>query len=352
MEQYTDRVKVLARNKRAFVGIDVHKLSWYVTILVDGAEVFSGRLEAEYWRLRRLFERLPGCSITVAYEAGCCGFGLYDLLDGDSVACCVVAPSLIAVAPGKRVKVDRIDSRRLAQDLADRRLQPVFVLDPEQRAHRDLVRTRDQIAAHKRDLMRQIKAKLLFHGISGPSARAWSAKYRLGLRGIEYPFPALKTSILALLDLLETLMSRVRSLDREIRELAQTERYRSNVAILKSVPGIGPLTAMIILTELGDISRFPSHDDLSGFLGLVPSEFTTGFTQHRGHITQAGNTRVRKALVESAWTLIRYDAGLRRKFTEICARVGSKKAIVAIARSLAGRIRRILLHSETYVCSD
>ena len=136
MEQYKKRSDVLARNKRASVGIDVHKESWYVTVVVEGLIAFRGGIPAEYRHLRRVFDRLPDCEIQVAYEAGPCGFGLYDLLENDNIRCTVVAPSLLEMAPGRRVKVDRIDSRKLARDLADGRLTSVFVFTAAERANR------------------------------------------------------------------------------------------------------------------------------------------------------------------------------------------------------------------------
>jgi transposase len=347
MTQYRKPETVLASKKSAFVGIDVHKSSWYVTVLVDGLIVFRGSIPAEYRHLRRLFDRLPDCEIQVVYEAGACGFGLYDLLENDDIRCTVVAPSLLEVQPGRRVKVDRIDSRKLARDLADGRLKSVFVFTAEERANRDLVRTRQQVRDHRANTMRQIKSKLLFHGIRISCRSGWSKKYVATLRNLDYPFPTLRTAFLALLDLFEFLSEQLAALDREIKALSETEPYASRVQLLVTVPGIGLLTAMIVATELGDLSRFSSNDSLAAFLGLTPSEYSTGERIRKGRITRCGNERVRTALIESSWTLIRYDAGIRRKYQRIAIRA-PKKAIVAVAHTLSGRIRHMLITGEKY----
>ena len=349
MAKYKRDKEVLARNKSVSIGIDVHKASWFVTILVEGNVVFRGNIESFYGHLRRLFDRLIDCTITVAYEAGCCGFDLYDRLENDDIRCLVVPPSLIEASPGQRVKSDKLDSLKLAKDLADGRLPSIFVLAPKRRADRELIRTRRQVSNHISDLRRQIKSKLLFHGIRVPGGKNWSKKYIATLRNLLYPFASLRDSILALLDLLAHLSAQLATLNAKVKELSKTEDYSRQTDLLRTIPGIGILTAMTVVTELGEMSRFKDSDHLASFLGLTPSESSSGPKVHRGHITRSGNARVRTALVESSWTLIRRDAGMRRKHKELAIRIGSKRAIVAIARILSGRIRHMLLNNERYL---
>jgi transposase len=230
-------------------------------------------------------------------------------------------------------------------------LKEVFVLTDQQRVNRDLVRTRRQLVQHRSDVMRQVKAKLLFHTIRLPGlvSEAWSGSYIQAIRKVEYPFPALRIAIESLLVLYEHLTSQVKALTRDIMELSKTEPYKKSVNLLQSAPGIGRLTAMEILTELVDLSRFPGNDQLASFLGLTPSEFSSGENVRQGRITHCGNTRIRSALVESSWILIRRDPVMRKKFERIKRCRGGKRAIVAIARKFSGRIRHLLLHEEPYV---
>ena len=157
--------EVSLRGKEVFVGIDVHKESWQVTVRTEGEEVFHGRIASEYRVLRRILNRFSGSKVKVAYEAGPCGFGLHDQLDADQIEGIVVPPSLIPIESGNKVKTDKRDSRKLARLLEGNLLKKVYVLSPEDRADREFLRTRRQIVEHRNDVARQIKSKLLFYGL-------------------------------------------------------------------------------------------------------------------------------------------------------------------------------------------
>jgi transposase len=160
--------KILARSKTVYIGIDVHKDSWHVTARTEGEEVFHVRIPIQYHALKRLFDRLPACTIKVAYEAGPCGFWLYDKLTQDRIETIVVPPSLIPIESGNKVKTDKRDSRKLATLLERNMLKKVYVLTEEERTHREIVRTRRQLVEHRSNIARQIESKLLFHGIKSP----------------------------------------------------------------------------------------------------------------------------------------------------------------------------------------
>ena len=351
MAHYTRRDDVLARNARVSIGIDVHKWSWHVTALVEDEKVFSGAIPAEYTALTSLLGRFEDCELRAAYEAGPCGFGLFDALERDGIHCIVTPPSLMPVEIGNRVKTDRRDSLKLARLLQAGMLKAVFVLTEEQRADRELVRTRRQLVTQRAGTMAQVKMKLLFYSLRAPGGTrdTWSRRYVAALRAMEYPRPTLRIAMEALLTDFEQLAAQVAALNREIMALARTEMYRDRVKLLTTVPGIAVLSAMEILTELGDVARFRSNEELGSFLGLTPSEFSSGESVHQGHITRCGNARLRSTLVENCWCLVRADPAMRKKYERIKRFRGGKRAIVAIARTLAGRIRHILLHGEAYV---
>jgi transposase len=174
--------------KKVSIGIDVHKDSWHVTARTDGEEVFNGRIPASYHSLMKLLERFKDCQIRVAYEAGPCGFSLYDKLIEDGKATIVVPPSLIPIESVNKIKTDKRDSRKLARLLESDMLKKVFVLTDEERMHRELVRTRRQLVDHRGSVARQIKSKLLFYGISSPfpSRYGWGRPYRQWLRDIAW----------------------------------------------------------------------------------------------------------------------------------------------------------------------
>jgi transposase len=343
--------RFLAKNREAFIGMDVHKESWQTTIRAEGEEVFHGRLPSEYQALKKLIERLPGCKVKVAYEAGPCGFSLYDKLTADGIETIVVPPTLIPVESGNKVKTDRRDSRKLAHLLERDMLKKVYVLSEEDRADRELVRTRRQINEHRSDAMRQIKSKLLFYGIKPPftAEQSWSKAYVKWLKEYKFDSDLLRLSLDYLIGLYEYLTSQLVKLTKEVVLLARSKKYSKRVKLLKSVPGIGTLTAIEILVELQDMKRFKSSDQLAAYIGLTPSEFSSGQYVRQGRITRSGNKRVRACLVESSWILIAKDPFMRKRYQELKNRKGGKKAIIAIARMLIIRVRRILLDSEPYL---
>jgi len=335
--------------KTVNVGIDVHKLSWHVTVLVEGIVVESATIKPSYRVLRKLLAPYKGARIRSAYEAGFSGFNLYDELVADGMECIVVSPSLIPVESGNRVKTDKRDSRKLAQYLENNLLKRVYVLSKQERAHRQYVRTRRQLSDHRADVMRQIKSLLLFHGL--PSIVGikgfWTRPVLRTLRNVA-PDEYVSRSLNILIDLYEYLTQQVKHMTREVRRLARTEKYARKVELLTSIPGVGVLSAMEILTELQDVSRFATADHIAAFLGLTPSQYSSGQHVRMGKITHAGNHRLRTRMVECSWIAIRKDPGLNKTYQLIKKRRGGKRAIVAVSRKLIIRIRRILLDEVAY----
>ena len=292
----TDTINV--NGKTVNVGIDVHKLSWHVTALVEGVIVESATIKPCYRVLKKLLARFAGGNIRIAYEAGFSGFNLYDELNADGMDCIVVPPSLIPVESGNRVKTDKRDSKKLAQYLENNRLKKVYVLSKEERAHRQFVRTRRQLSNHRTDVMRQIKSLLLFHGLPSFDGKRgfWTRPVLRALRSItsdEY----VSYSLNKLIDLYEYLTQQVKHLTREVRKLARTEKYARRVELLTSIPGVGVLSAMEILTELQDVSRFATAYKIAAFLGITPALYSRGPHVSLGKITHAVNPRLRTRIV-------------------------------------------------------
>jgi len=351
MEGELQNKKVLVRGKEVFIGVDVHKESWHVTVRAEGEEVFNGGIPSQYYALQRLFDHFKDCKVKVAYEAGPCGFWLYDKLTEDGIEAIVVPPSLIPVESGNKVKTDKRDSRKLARLLENNMLKRVYVLSEDDRADRELLRTRRQMVEHRNDVARQIKSKLLFYGIRSPfsSRHGWGRSYLQWLRGVEVPREGLRVCFESLIELYEYLTDQLMKMNQRVKELSQSLKYRQRLKLLCSVPGIGTLIGMEILVELQDMERFKRAEELASYIGLTPSEFSTGQYVRQGRITRCGNKRVRTCLVESSWVLITKDPLMRLKYNKLKAKKGAKRAIIAIARKLIIRIRRILLNNEPYV---
>jgi transposase len=343
--------EVLAISKEVYIGVDVHKDSWHVTARADGEEVFHSRIPSQYPVFKKLLERFPRCKFSVAYEAGPCGFWFYDKLIQDGIETIVVPPSLIPIESGNKVKTDKRDSHKIAKLLESKMLKKVYVLTEEERAHRELVRTRRQIVNHRNDVARQIKSKLLFHGIRCPlpGKETWSKRYITWIKELMLERKSLKTSFDYLMELYEYLTVQILKITKRVIELCRIEKYRDKVTLLRTVPGIGKIIAIELLVELQDIERFKSAEKIASYLGLTPSEYSTGQYIRQGRITRCGNSRARTSLVESSWFLITKDPFMGRKYIKLKNRRGAKRAIIAIARNLIVRIRVMLLKNEPYI---
>ena len=340
--------------KTVYIGIDVHKENWQTTVRTDGEEIFNGRIPGDYHSLQKILERFTGCQIKVAYEAGPFGFWLYDKLTEDGIETIVVPPSLIPLESGNRVKTDKRDSKKLARLLESNMLKKVYVLTEEERIHRELIRTRRQLVEHRGSVARQIKSKLLFHGISSPFPNkfGWGLKYIQWLKDLDLQSNYLRASLDTLIYLYEYLTGEIKKIIKRIVELSAIEKYKQRIKLIRSVPGIGLITGMEILVELQNVERFKTSEEIASYIGLTPSEYSTGEHVHQGRITRCGNTRVRTALIESSWILVSRDPFMRLKYMKLKSMKGAKRAIVAIARKLIIRIRSMLLHNTLYMIGN
>jgi len=332
-----------------FVGIDLHKLRWHVTIRTADVEIFSNSIAGRWQELKKVLNRYSGCRIHAVYEAGCFGFSLYDHLAQYGVDCIVTPPSLIPQEHGNRVKTDRLDSRKLARLLAKGLLKSIWVPSTEERFHRQVIRRRRQLVGDRVRTQNRIKSELCFYGIDLPAPHGqWSQVYFANLQRIKFKNHWMQQSFNQLLEQYEFLSTQIDKQTQLLKQLSQLSLYRDRVKILRSIPGIGILTAMEILLELQDFSRFRRAEQLAAYVGLTPSQYSSADKIRMGRITGAGKNTVRSALVESCWHLIRKDKAMRRKYEQIKARAGGKRAIVAIARKLILCIRRLLLDNRPY----
>jgi transposase len=347
MEQHDNE---LVFDKKVYVGIDVHKESWHVTIRTLGEEVFNGRIPGNYASLRKVLDRYRGNSVKVAYEAGPFGFWLYDKLTEDGIETLVVPPSTIPVESGNKVKTDKRDSRKLAILLERNMLKRTYVLSEEEREHRDLLRTRRQIVDHRNDVARQIKSKILFYGITVPFSpkTRLTHRYIAWLKTLAFGTPYMKESLDLLIQLYEYLTRQIVQINRKVVALCREKKYHERIKLLCTAPGIGKLTAIELLVELQDMARFKSASQLASYIGLTPAEYSTGEKTRQGRITRCGNKRVRTYLVESTWILITKDPWIRAKYLKLKAIRGGKRAVVAIARRFIIRLRRMLLDNVPY----
>jgi len=348
-----------------YVGLDVHCATISVAIAdPDQAPVSYGKIPNEPTAIHKLMQRLGGAEriLRVAYEAGPTGYVVQRQLSELGIECMVVAPSLIPVRAGDRVKTDRRDALKLARLLRSGDLTPVWVPDREHEALRNLVRAR---AAAKADQLRakhRLSKFLLCHGCRPPQGvHNWSKRYFGWLGGLTFVHQADQVVFAEYLAEVVAAGERLKRLDMALRHCAQTTPQAALIQALQAFRGIGLLSAVTIVAEAGDLRRFPTAPQFMGYTGAVPSEASSAGKQSRGRITRTGNSALRHMLgeaaqharhapsvstelkrrqkhvpqpvIELAW---RAQLRLHARYRHLSGRLGPHKAIVAVARELAG----------------
>src|SRR5689334_5246614 len=257
--------------------------------------------------VRKLADRYE--TLHFCYEAGPTGYGLYRQILALGHACTVVAPSLIPRRPGDRVKTNRRDAKSLARLLRAGELTAVWVPDETHEAVRDLVRTRAMAIEDYRRKRQHVTSFLLRHGRTYPGKTSWKSRHLRWLDGQAFAHPAQRLAFQEMLNAVRATAERIGRLEAALIEIVPAWTMAPVVAAFQAMRGIKFLTATTMVAEAGDLRRFDHPRQLMAFLGLVPSERSTGATRRQGGITKAGNSSARKALVEAAWTY-RHSAGL------------------------------------------
>ncbi len=333
-----------------YIGLDVHRKSWSVSIFMEHLEHKTFVQSPEVGILVSYLKRnFPGASYKAAYEAGYSGFWIHDQFRQNGIDCLVVNPADIPTKDKERTrKCDRIDCRKLARSLRAGELDGIWVPPRVKTEDRSLVRTRQAMVRKQTRCKNQIKGLLYFYGIPLPESTSWSRIFIRSLEAITLEHPSGNRALQAHLTELAHLRDILAQLDKDLLALARSDEYREQVRLLKSIPGISTLSALIFLTELGNISRFSSLDKLCGYVGLVPDTRASGEKQGTGDLTRRCNPLLRSLLIECAWVAVRKDPSLALAFHKMCTRTLKTKAIVKIARKLLNRIRFVLANECCY----
>jgi len=337
-----------------YVGLDVHKKSWSVTILTDKFEhkTFSQPPEVEVL-VRYLKRNFPGADYKSTYEAGFSGFWIHDRLKEDGVECLVVNPADVPTMDKERMsKTDRVDSRKLARSLRNGEIEGIYVPSRPKVEDRNILRSRQGMVRKQTRCKNQIKSILCFYGIKIPDKfdnGYWSKQFINWLESVKMVRTSGNLSLKVHIDELKHLRAIIAEMNLAIRAMAKSDDYRNNVRVLKSVPGISTLTAMILLTELDDINRFKTLDHLCSYVGLIPNTHSSGEKDIKTGLSRRRNSQLRFVLIESAWTAVRKDPALIMAFNDLCKRMPKSKAIVRIARKLLNRVRYVLKNQQEYV---
>ncbi len=332
-----------------YIGIDVHKKTFHVTIRSFDCELSSQSIPASWSALKKLLNPFKSLEMKVVYEAGYCGYWLSRHLSHWGVDCLVTPPSLIPQESGNRVKTDRKDSKKLAFYLSRDLLKSVYVPSEANLQQRKLIRHRRQLMGNRVRVQNRIKAELSFHGQKLSSDQgSWTQSFLLELTNLAQSDSRFGLSMQMLLEEFHFLQEQILRLTQAIRQLAKSPQHQLNVQFLRSIPGVGLLTAMTFLLELEDLTRFAQSDQIAAYVGLTPSQFSSSDQIRMGHITRSGKADLRGMLVEAAWTLVRKDPYFKTKYQRLACRIGGKRAIVAIARKLVILARRLILDQTPY----
>jgi transposase len=355
---------MMQHRRLRYIGLDVHKATIAVAIAEEeGSPSSYGTIANDPSAVRKLMRQLGGkdVELRVAYEAGPTGYALHRQLTKLGVDSMVVAPSLIPVRPGDKVKTDRRDALKLARLLRSGDLTPVWVPDREHEALRNLVRARADAKVDELRAKHRLSKFLLRLGIQPPvGMRNWSQRYFQWLRQVEFEHLADRVVFADYLAEVTAAGERIKRLEAALRQCAASSVHVALIRALQAFRGIGFVTAVTIVAEAGDLHRFRTAPQFMAYVGAVPSESSSGNAQHRGRVTKTGNSVLRHVLgeaahhsrhvprigtlkqrhlevpppiVELAW---RAQLRLHYRYRHLGARIGTHKALTAVSRELAG----------------
>ena len=333
----------------AYIGLDVHKDTIAVAIAEEGRQQpeFRGEIPNEPKAITKLLgqlaERFDEQPLLYCYEAGACGYAVYHQIKKAGHECHVVAPSLIPRKAGERVKTDRRDALMLARLLRSNELTKVWVPSPEQEAIRDLTRAREDMKAIELKARQRLGAFLLRHDKRYPGKSKWTKAYFRWLSTVRFEHPVQQIVLEEYVEAVKEAQRRVAGLEAQMHQALPNWSLAHVVEALMAMRGISLITAMTILAELGDLTRFDSPRQLMAFLGLVPSEHSSSNKRRQGAITKTGNGHVRRVLVESAWSY-RFPARKTQVIQQRAERTSPTVQAIAweAQKRLCGRYRRLM----------
>jgi len=343
------------KGQRFFIGIDVHKKNWSVTIRTKGIElqtfVMNPSPDELFQHLRR---RYPGGSYHSVYEAGFCGFWIHRKLKDLGITNIVVNAADIPTKRKEREnKRDRIDSRKLARELASGSLEAIWVPEAYQESLRSLSRLRHKQAMHRTRLKNRTKGHLHMNGISIPNRSElspWSGRFIQWLRTLHFAYEPSQDYLNECLEELTDIKKQIAKSLRLLRRHSNSGEVKIIVHdLLMSIPGIGFITAMTFYAEIMDPRRFPSLDEMACYIGLVPFTVGSGDKEKNYGLTMRHNEYLRNLLIEAAWVAVRIDPALTLAYSLLVKRMSKQEAIIRIAKKLLNRIRCIWIKRQPYV---
>lgn len=342
------------KNNTFFIGIDTHLKSWKVSIRNSGVELKTFSMNPSPIELfSYLTKHYPDGSFNIVYEAGFSGFWPQRKFKELGINCMVVNPADIPSSNKEKVvKTDPTDSRKLARELENNSLRPIYIPDVYAEQLRSLMRVRFQLVQTQTRIKNRIKMLLYNYGIVIPKEHLnnsrWSGYFINWLHSVKLSCNAGQLTLKNHLLQLQQCRDNLKMVLHQLREEAKNKSIEPIINSLVSVPGIAFITAMSLYTEIIDIQRFKSFDHLASFVGLVPSLYSSGNTEYSRGISFRHNKFLRPLIIEAAWTAIRKDPAITLVYAQLIKQMSKQKAIIKIAKKLLSRIRHVWIQQEEY----
>ncbi|MBA3675623.1 MAG: IS110 family transposase [Chitinophagaceae bacterium] len=348
-----DKIKTNFAGQTVYVGMDVHKASWNLGIHLNDMFVKNVHQKPNPAIMYNyLKQHYPNARYKAAYEAGKFGFWIQRQLTNLGIECLVVNPADIPKSQKDSLqKTDPRDARNLGLRLQTGVLRSIHIPEEQQEADRVLFRHRKRIWKDLTRCKNRIKGLLAFSGIDIPEQydnANWSKNFIVWLKALDCLQKSRRTALNYMIAQMEFLRKELLKISCDIRAMMREQRYKTNYYLLRTIPGVGPLTAASILVEIGDVKRFETFYHLNSFVGLLPMEHSSGESESKGILTVRKHRQLRSDLVESAWTAKRTDPAMALYFQEQIKRKDSKVVIIKIARKLLNRIRYVLINQTSY----
>jgi len=349
-----ENTKICFTNQTFFIGIDVHKRSWTVTIRTNQMELKTFSMDpCPKTLFQYMTSHYTGGSYHSVYEAGYCGFWIHDKLTEIGFNNIVINPADVPTTNKEKYsKTDPVDSRKLARELEKGSLKGIYVPDLFHQQFRNLCRLRAQTVQNQTRTKNRIKSFISLYGIKMPARSElchWSKSFINWLESLEFACSPGQTTLRLLIQDLQNQRHQLLQITKEIRKQVKDPHIQPFIGYLRSVFGIGFVSAVTLYSELIDIHRFPDFDHLASYVGLIPSVKASGEQSTTRGMTKRQSSYLRSLLIEAAWIAVRRDPALTLKYSELSRRMPKNKAIIRIAKKLLSRIRYVWINQSPYI---
>lgn len=336
---------------KLYIGLDIHKRSWKIQLATDIGMGKSWSMEPDTEGLRnRIYKYYEGYEIHIAYESGCCGFEPHRSFEKYGWKSIVFNPADITrIGTSQYQKTDSIDARLICRELKDGRLRSIGIPDRKREELRALFRYRNNLVKDLRRVKSRLKMQLLYLGLKAPEgieSPKWTHKYRNWVRSIQMLYSTGDEMLEQMMDQYDYVESSIRQVSVKLRAYCR-RHYKKDYYLLRSIPGIGPIVACGILSELGDLRRFKSNKQLSAYVGLMPCIYQSGDNIRSHGITPRAQHLIRSYFIESSWQAIRVDPALQAYYRTHQGK-DSKQIIIKVARKLLNRARAVIKNELPY----